>query len=106
MASEARLLQETSHKGRMILTILYLCILGLCFVVPIFYYFRMHCEERYARRIRELEVEGMRQAMEESEDMHRAESRAARRKYRAERKARIIQLFVPVKLVSCDPTCE
>ena len=85
------------------MTILYLCVLGLCFVVPVFYYFRMHCEERHARRMRELEMAGMREALEQSEQ-NREESRAVRRKYREERRARIVQLFDPVRLVSCNPS--
>ena len=81
------------------MTVLYLCVLGLCFVVPIFYYFRMHCEERTARRMRELEIAALEQSLEQSENVHREESRAARRKYREERRARIIQLFAPVRMV-------
>ena len=87
------------HRGRTVLTVLYLCVLGLCFVVPVFYYFRMHCEERNARRIREIEIAGITQALEQSENQHREESRAARRKYREERRARIIQLFASVRMV-------
>jgi hypothetical protein len=88
-----------NHRGRTVLTVLYLCVLGLCFVVPVFYYFRMHCEERNARRMRELEIAGIAEALEQSGDFHREESRAARRKYREERRARIIQLFAPVRMV-------
>lgn len=96
-----RLLNEHSSRGRTILTVLYLSVLSLCFLVPVFYYFRMHCEERHARRLRELELAGIHQAMEQSQNLHREESRAARRKFREERKARIQQLFTPVKMVSC-----
>ena len=42
---------------------------------------------------------GMREALEQSEQ-NREESRAVRRKYREERRARIIQLFDPVRIVS------
>lgn len=98
-----RLLQsiEEESRGRTVLTILYLIVLGLCFIVPIFYYFRMHCEDRRARRLRELEFS----AIEASINEHRAsqgreETRAARRKYREEKRARILQLFEPVRLVS------
>jgi hypothetical protein len=93
-----RLLQE-NNRGRTVLTVLYLVVLGMCFVVPVFYYVRMHCEERYARRLRELELAGITQALEQSQNIHREESRAARRKFREERRARIIQLFTPVKMV-------
>jgi hypothetical protein len=91
--------ETTTHPGRTVLTVLYLCLLGLCLVVPVFYYFRMHCEERHARRIRELEISGISQALEQSQTLHREESRAARRKYRDERRARIVQLFAPVRMV-------
>ncbi len=94
-----RLLQSTGQRGRTVLTALYLCVLGLCFVVPIFYYFRMRCEERRTRRLRETELAGITQALEQSQNVHREESRAARRKFRDERKARINQLFAPVKMV-------
>ena len=94
-----RRLQDDVTRSRTVLTILYLCVLGLCFVVPVFYYFRMHCEERHARRMRELEMAGMREALEQSEQ-NREESRAVRRKYREERRARIVQLFDPVRIVS------
>lgn len=94
-----RLLQNSGQRGRTVLTVLYLCVLGLCFVVPIIYYFRMHFEERHVRRLRELEIEGITQALEQSQDVHREETRAARRKFREERKARINQLFAPVKMV-------
>lgn len=89
---------SAGERGRTVLTVLYLCVLGLCFVVPIVYYFRMHFEERHARRLRELEIQGITQALEQSQDVHREESRAARRKFRDERKARINQLFAPVKM--------
>jgi hypothetical protein len=91
---------SSNHRGRTVLTVLYLCVLGLCFVVPVFYYFRMHCEERNARRMRETEIAGITEALEQSENVHREESRAARRKYREERRARIIQLFATVRMVS------
>mmetsp|Transcript_1874 Transcript_1874/g.4491 ORF Transcript_1874/g.4491 Transcript_1874/m.4491 type:complete len:358 (+) Transcript_1874:75-1148(+) len=84
--------------GRTILTALYLCMLGVCFVVPIFFYFRMHCDDRHNRHLRDLEITVMTQVMNESQDIHREESRAARKKYREERKARIIQLFTPVRM--------
>ena len=88
--------QDSSQsKGRTVLTILYLCVLALCFVVPVFYYFRLHCFEEYARR--ELEMD-FTTALEQSEH-HRDEARAARRKYIDERRARIVQLFGPVRMV-------
>jgi hypothetical protein len=88
--------EDSSHsRGRTVLTILYLCVLGLCFVVPVFYYFRLHCFEENARRELELDFTT---ALEQSE-LHREENRAARRKYIEERRARIVQLFGPVRMV-------
>jgi len=90
---------DSVQTGRMILTALYLCMLGVCFLVPIFFYFRMHCDERRNRHLRDLEIAGMTQAMNESQIQQREESRAARRKYREQRRARIIQLFTPVRMI-------
>jgi hypothetical protein len=86
-------------SGRAVLTVLYLCVLGLCFAIPVFYYCRIHWEERQARRLRILELAGITQALAQSQTMHRHEARAARRKFREERKARICQLVAPVKMV-------
>jgi len=91
--------EDPVQAGRTILTALYLFMLGVCFLVPIFFYFRMHCDERRNRHLRELEIAGMTQAMNESQAQQREESRAARRKYREERRARILQLFTPVRLI-------
>ncbi|CAB9512137.1 NADPH Oxidase [Seminavis robusta] len=88
--------EDTSQsRGRTVLTILYLCVLGLCFVVPVFYYFRLHCFEEHARRELELDFTA---ALEQSEQ-HRDENRQARRKYIEERRARIVQLMMPVRMV-------
>jgi len=86
---------STETRGRTILTILYLIVLGLCFVVPIFYYCRVHWEDRVARRQREEEME----AIEASIAMNQEETRAARRKYREEKRARLEQLFQPFTLI-------
>lgn len=100
--SGGRFVAENSRsgniRGRTILTILYMCVLGLCFVIPVFYCIRVYYEERNARRLRELEIAGIAQAMEQSQ-LGREESRAARRKYREEQRARIVQLFAPVRMV-------
>ena len=88
-----------SHRGRTVLTVLYLCVLSLCFIVPVYFYCKMHCDDRSNRRLRELEIATITQAMTESQTAHREESRAQRRKYREERRARIIQLFAPVRMV-------
>jgi len=59
----------------------------------------MHCDERRNRRLRELEIASIARALNESQAQQREESRAARRKYREERKARINQLFAPVRMI-------
>lgn len=59
----------------------------------------MHCDERRNRHLRDLEIAGMTQAMNESQLQQMEESRAARRKYREERRARINQLFTPVRMI-------
>ena len=90
---------DPAYTGKTILTALYLCMLGVCCIVPVFFYFRMHCDERHNRHLQDLEIAGMTQAMNESQDLHREESKAAQRKYREERRARFIQLFTPVRMV-------
>ena len=94
-----RQLQEGTResRGRTVLMILYLCVLGMCFVTPLFYYFRLRCEDRHSQRLGELEAAGIATAMEQSQ---RDETRAERRKYIEERRARIVQLFAPVRMVS------
>ena len=97
-SSSASSSSGNNSQGRTVLTILYLCVLGLCFIIPIIYYFRLHCFEEYARR-REMELD-FTTALEQSTDQdHRDEARAARRKYIDERRARIVQLFGPVRMV-------
>lgn len=96
-----RLLQTESSdsRGRTVLMVLYLCVLAMCFITPIVYYCRIQCEERYGERLRELEAAGIAVAMEQSQQQNREETRAVRRKYMEERRARIRQLFVPTKMV-------
>jgi hypothetical protein len=87
-------------RGQAVLTFMYLCVLGLCFLTAVVYFCRMQWEERYIRHLRETEVEGIRAAMAQSEMTQREESLAVQRKYIEERRARILQLFAPVRLVS------
>ena len=101
-----RFLQQTqgggdgsTNRGRTVLTVLYLCVLTMCFIVPVFFYCRMQCDHRNDQQLREIEVAGLQQAMTESQNAHREESRATRRKYREERRARIIQLFMPTRMI-------
>jgi hypothetical protein len=91
--------QQHSPRGRTVLTVLYLCVLGICFVIPVLFYIRMHCDDRRNRRLIESEIAGIARAIDESEGHQREESRATRRKYREERRARILQLFSPVRMV-------
>ncbi|KAG7369095.1 ring finger domain containing protein [Nitzschia inconspicua] len=100
----ARVLQqETSPRGRTVLTVLYLFVLSMCFLVPFFFYARMHCDERRNRHVREMEIATIAQALSESQTVQtaaqREESRATRRKYREERRAQILQLFGPVRMI-------
>lgn len=96
-----QLAKYNNRKIRMtILTAFYLCMLGACFLVPIFFYFRMHSDMRRNRQLRDLEIASVTQAMiESSQAQHLEETRAARKKYREERRARIIQLFTPVRMI-------
>ena len=86
----------SQSQGRTVLTILYLCVLALCFVVPVFYYIRLRCFEATARRELEIDVTN---ALEQSSTQQREELRASRRKYIEERRARILQLFGPVRMI-------
>jgi hypothetical protein len=91
---------ESDARGRSILTILYLVVLGLCFIVPVFYYFRMHMEDRRLRRLRMLQLQSVIAGLQDSATPEaRDEMRAARRKYREEKRARILHLFAPVQMV-------
>lgn len=85
-------------RGQTVLTFLYLCVLGLCFVTAAVYFCRMQWEEQYLRRLREIEIGAIRSAINQSEATQREESMAVQRKYIEERRARIRQLFLPVKL--------
>ena len=87
-------------RGQAVLTFMYLCVLGLCFTTAVVYFCRMQWEERYLRRLREHELSAIRSAMAQSENTQREESRAVQRKYIEERRARILQLFAPVRMVS------
>jgi hypothetical protein len=103
-AAFQRLLQDgdMQPRGQTVLTVLYLCLLGMCFVIPVFFYLRMHCDDRHNRRMREVESVGLAHAVAASHNTsqhQREESRATRRKYREERRARILQLFTPVRTV-------
>ena len=103
----ARMLQENrgsnrsstndGEQGRFILTVIYLCILGFCCITPLIYYIRLHFEEAENSRMRELENAGIAAALRRS---NRDDTEATRRKYAEERRARLKQLFEPVKIVS------
>jgi len=98
--SNQRSLQiPNEERGRTILTILYLVVLALCFIIPIFYYFRMHCEDRQARRLHERVRGYVTEQRALQDEGAREEARTARKKYRDEKRARIKQLFEPVRMV-------
>lgn len=86
-------------RGQAVLTFMYLCVLGICFMTAVVYFCRMQWEERFLRRLRENELSAIRSAMVQSENTQRDESRAVQRKYIEERRARILQLFAPVRMV-------
>jgi hypothetical protein len=95
---------DNSQQGRTILTIMYLTVLGCCFLTPILYYCRLRCEDRRAVRLSErMMIEGMAASAALGDAEHDPnvgeESRAAQRKYMEERRARILQLFRPVRVV-------
>lgn len=97
---ERMLQNENAPRGRTVLTVLYLCVLSMCFVIPFLFYIRMHCDDRRNRRLIDSEIAVIAQSLDDSQGQHqREESRATRRKYREERRARIIQLFSPVRMV-------
>lgn len=83
-------------KGRMILTILYLVVLGLCCITPVIYYCRLYLEERRTLRAQTTLAEIQLQ----QSAAQRMEQRAAQRKFILERRARILQLFASVRAVS------
>ena len=99
---------SAQHRGRSVLTFLYLTVFGLCFMTPIFYCFRRFLEDRAVRRrLVALELQGLQAALSQSENnlgnaINLEESRASKRKYIEERRARILQLFAPVRRVSTD----
>lgn len=85
---------NSQSRGKAVLTILYLSLVALCFIVPVFYYIRLRCFADSARRELELDFNtALEQSTEQQED-----TRAARRKYVEERRARIWQLFEPVRM--------
>jgi hypothetical protein len=75
----------------------------MCFVTPIVYYCRLQCEEcANDQHFHDLEAAGIATALEQSQELqqhNREETRAVRRKYIEERRARILQLFAPVRAV-------
>jgi hypothetical protein len=56
--------------GNTALTILYLCLLGLCFATPLLYYIRLHYDERNAERAREAESQAIRRALADVAQEH------------------------------------
>jgi hypothetical protein len=102
MASgSARFLQsQRGMQGSAVLTIIYLLILTMCFLVPMLYYFWLRCQDQQLRqRNREIEAAHVAITVRASVE-DQTETRALRKKFRAERLARIVQLFGPVSMVS------
>jgi hypothetical protein len=98
----------TPSRGRTVLMVLYLCVLAMCFVTPIVYYCRLQCEECSNQHFHDLEAAGIATALEQSQQLqqhNREETRAVRRKYIEERRARILQLFAPVRAVCTRMMC-
>eukprot|EP00529_Nitzschia_sp_RCC80_P022638 CAMPEP_0113486316 /NCGR_PEP_ID=MMETSP0014_2-20120614/24934_1 /TAXON_ID=2857 /ORGANISM="Nitzschia sp." /LENGTH=495 /DNA_ID=CAMNT_0000379985 /DNA_START=76 /DNA_END=1563 /DNA_ORIENTATION=- /assembly_acc=CAM_ASM_000159 len=113
-------------RRKAVLTIIYLSVLGICFIIPMIFYCQLRCDDRRRdQELYDLEVAGMAMALAESTRMannnggdddddddddndgeggggnqrNRAEAREVRRKYREERRARILQLFTPVRMI-------
>jgi hypothetical protein len=103
-ASEsARFLQsQTLHS---ILTILYLFVLTLCFVVPTFFYCWLQCHDQESSQQTRIEDADIAMTVRASVE-EQSETRAMRKKYRAERRARIVQLLSPVSIVSLYNVCK
>ena len=101
ISSSHRILQtiDSEHKGRTVLTILYLVVLALCFVIPVFYYCRFHCDERQSQAMQDLELRDIQEAYANSVSVGTEETRATRKKYIEERRARLLQLFGPVRMI-------
>jgi hypothetical protein len=99
---------QIDDNGRIfvIRIVLYLVVLALCFVLPM--YARCLCDDRqYRARARDQDMEdappiqdgpGATTVLASVEEQ--SETRAMRKKIRAERRARIVQLFSPVSVVS------
>ena len=91
-----------SQRGRTVLTFLYLSVLGLCFLTPVVYYCRLVWEERSNdARIRRRVSHGLAETMyrnNNANDNDNNNDPAMRRKYMAERMARLRQLTAPVKV--------
>jgi hypothetical protein len=90
---------SSTNQGRFIFTVLYLSILAFCFALPFLYYARCYFETRSEQRLAHFESIRMRAALERSAEANRTESMAVKRKYVEERRARILQLMGPVRMV-------
>lgn len=111
MASEsARFLQSESggmgRRGTIVRLVLYALALIMCFVVP--FYLRDVCSDRQLRE-RDHDMEdattaedapGATTGRASVSAEAQSETRARRKEYRAERRARIVQVFSPVSMVS------
>jgi hypothetical protein len=97
---------DDSHRLQTtVLAVLYLCLASLCCVVPFAYFVRLILESQKAhQQWRDLELAAVQHA-ENNADLvryqneHRDELRLLRIKYMEERRARIVQLLSPVRMV-------
>jgi hypothetical protein len=100
-----RLLQDTSNehmehdRARTILTILYLCVLAMCFVVPVVFYIKLCQLHRTRMRLMQQQQQSMASPPLTIEQQR--ETEALQRKLMEHRRARLLQLFLPVQVVRC-----
>ena len=86
----------TQARAR-VMYIIYLCIL-MCFcITPCVLYLRMYLWQRQRTRLRELEQAGLMAAIQQTMNSVNREPESA--EVRAERRARILQLLEPVRMV-------
>ena len=99
----SRLLQTVAEDtSNSLLTILYLVVVCVCFLIPVLFYLRVKVADQRQRRLRDLELASAIEISLMSDYQHRessGEARAARMKYRQQKQARVLQLFRPVEKI-------
>lgn len=100
---ERLLLRQGTSTRTDILYIAYLCVLGACCLAPCLYYMRISAwQRRHLREMRELEQVGMVAALARSTAVLQAGGQHSGQQSAsatAERRARILQLLEPVRMV-------